>query len=212
MEVGMLRSIVCALGTSLFLVACGGAQKEAKTADEGNPWADYKGTYATTANPKPSDTSEAKKDAKNEKKAKADKGEPKVEKTEKAVATGTDEKKPASKGTINGESVSSIGVDTLATVSKSTLKAKGATTSFVLGKSHEQLKVSLKSGVTVEIIRPAAYPDPDGTISIPQPKERNGQLSKGETSWYDADADVIVVVNAAKKPAAQKALNQLLKN
>jgi hypothetical protein len=205
-----LRSVICAIGSSLILVACGGAQKEAKTADEGNPWADYKGTYATTANPKPSDTSEAKKD-KTEKKAKADKADKPAEKaTEKAVA-GTDEKKPASKGTIKGESVSSIGVDTLADFSKSALKAKGATTAFTLGSHHEQLKVQLKGGVTVEIIRPAAYPDPDGQ-AVTTPKERSGQLAKGETSWYDADADVIVVVNAAKKPAAQKVLGQLLKN
>lgn len=206
-----LRSFICALGCSLVFVACGGAQKEAKTAeDTSNPWADYKGTYATTANPKPSDTSEPKKD-KGEKKAKAEKADKPAEKaTEKAVA-GEPEKKPASKGTIKGESVSSIGVDTLADFSKSTLKAKGATTAFTLGSHYEQLKVSLKGGMTVEIIRPAAYPDADGQ-AVTAPKERNGQLAKGETSWYDADADVIVIVNAAKKPAAQKVLGQLLKN
>src|SRR5881394_2751177 len=107
-----LRSIICALGSTLVLVACGGAQKEAKTT-ESDPWADYKGTYATTANPKPAAEASEKKEAKTDKKAKAEKGADKAEKTEKAVA-GDDAKKPASKGTIKGESISSIGVDTLA--------------------------------------------------------------------------------------------------
>ncbi len=203
-----LRSFIV-LGGSLVLFACGGSQKEAKTAaDDSNVWADYKGTYATTATPKGDSKPEAKKAAKSEDKAKAEK--PAEDKTEKAVASGGDTTaKKASSGTVNGESISSIGVDTLADASKKQFKAKNATTKFTLGSKYEQLQVALKGGVIVEIIRPAAYPDADGA-AVTAPKDRSGALAKGEVAWYDSDADVVMVVKAGKKAGSQKLLGQLL--
>jgi len=64
--------------------------------------------------------------------------------------------------------------------------------------------------VAVQVIRPAANPAPDGP-SIASPKARNGGVSKLESGYYDADADVVVVVTAAGKPAAQKVLGTIVK-
>jgi hypothetical protein len=49
-----IHSITFAILSSLVLVACGGSAKNLGDAKDpgGDPWKDYKGTYATTANPK----------------------------------------------------------------------------------------------------------------------------------------------------------------
>jgi hypothetical protein len=62
----------------------------------------------------------------------------------------------------------------------------------------------------VQVTRPAEHPVNDGP-TISSPKAHNGELSKAESGWYDEDADVLVVVTAAKKAGSQKALGTLLK-
>jgi hypothetical protein len=60
----VVRSIVVTLlASSLF--ACGGASQTEAKGPETNPWADYKGTYATAgeAHAKPAKTEVAKSDA-----------------------------------------------------------------------------------------------------------------------------------------------------
>jgi outer membrane biosynthesis protein TonB len=57
-------TLVSALAVSC-LVACGGTAKEAK-GPEANPWADYKGTYATSAAPREPKTEAAKSEAPKE--------------------------------------------------------------------------------------------------------------------------------------------------
>lgn len=63
---GVRSIIVTLLASSLF--ACGGASQTDAKGPEGNPWADYKGTYATAAEPraKPAKTEVAQADVPTE--------------------------------------------------------------------------------------------------------------------------------------------------
>jgi hypothetical protein len=68
----VVRSIVVTLfASSLF--ACGGASQTEAKGPETNPWADYKGTYATAgeAHAKPASTEQAKSEAPSEAPAEA---------------------------------------------------------------------------------------------------------------------------------------------
>jgi len=190
------RPVLVMLLSSLALFACGGTKEEAQSA--ANPWADFKGTYSTPASPehKAEKAEAAKKDTKA-----------KDEATEEAQAAAP---KKASKGTVKGESVSSISVDSLTDASKTALKAKFVSNSVVTGPQYELVQVQLK-GATVQIIRPAEKPSPNGP-AIASPKAKNGELSKTDAGWYDEEADVLVLVNAPKKAAAQKALGSIVKH
>jgi hypothetical protein len=189
--------------SSLSLVACAGAKGPEAQGPETNPWADYKGTYAGTAEPRAAKTAEPKSDsAKADGKAKT--AEAKPEKTEEATPA-----KKTSKGTIHGESVSSIDLDVLADASKTALKSKIVNRKYLVGSRYEQIQVTL-NGMSVQVTRPAEHPVNDGP-SVSSPKARQGELSKTESGWYDEEADVLVVVTAAKKAGSQKALGALLK-
>jgi len=215
------RSILVAMTLSLGLAAtaCGGAH--AKTAaDEtqsADPWKDYKGTFASpgaaspsTASASPAEKRTAKADAKD-----ASAKESKSGSSSHAEPLTPSEDPPpslmnarkASRGTIRGESVSLIGVEALADASKGALKTKVVSSKITVGAQYEQLQVLLK-GASVQIVRPATAPDARGP-EISSPKARS-ILAKSESGWYDPDADVVVVVSAAKKPAAQKALGHIL--
>jgi len=198
-----IRSNVVALLSSLVLFACGGAASQDAKGPEGDPWADYKGTFATKGEPR-TKSSEKSESAKSEAKAKADTNDDKVEEASAAPVA-----KKASKGMIRGESISSIGADALADASKSASKSKVVSSKVVVGSQYEQVNVQLK-GVAVQITRPAANPDPNGP-SVSSPKARNNELSKTESGWYDEDADVLVVVGAGKKAGSQKMLGTILK-
>jgi len=63
----------------------------------------------------------------------------------------------------------------------------------------------------VQIVRAAASPAASGP-SVAAPKLRSMQLEKGESAWYDDDADVVIVVSAAKKAQAQKLLGSFVKH
>ena len=90
------------------------------------------------------------------------------------------------------------------------MKSKVVSTKYLVGPKYEEMQVQLK-GATVQVIRPSANPASDGP-AISSPKARNSEISKTESGWYDEEADVLVVVTAAKKPAAQKALGTILKH
>ena len=187
-----LRAGVFVLIASMGLLACGGGRAvEGGDAKGPDPWSDYKGTYA------------------GPQEARAPKGATKTAKAEEPAAEAAPAKKSASRATIKGESVSSIGVDALADASKGTFKSKVVASNVTVGSQYEQVEVQLK-GAKVQIIRPATSPDPKGP-SVSAPKARNGELGSAESGFYDEDADVLVVVNAGKKPAAQKALGSILK-
>lgn len=188
---------IAALLSSLVVVACGGAAKKDAKAPEGDPWAGYTGKYAEPASGK-SETAKAEKP-----KAEAKVADKAPEKTEEP---GTHK----SAATIHGESLSSIDLDTLGDATKTATKGKVVSTKYLVGPKYEQLQIQMK-GMAVQVIRPAANPAPDGP-SIASPKARNGGVSKLESGYYDADADVVVVVTATGKPAAQKVLGTIVKH
>ena len=191
----MRVSTFAALLSSLVMVACGGAaQKDAK-GPEADPWAGYTGKYAEPGTAKPK---EAKADAK-----------PKAEKAEVAKTEDAAPAKKASAATIHGESVSSVGLDTFADASKTATKSKVVSTKYLVGPKYEQLQIQMK-GVAVQVIRPAANPAPDGP-TMSSPKARSGEVTKTESGYYDADADVVVVVTAGGKAGAQRVLGTILK-
>ena len=177
--------------TSLGLAACGASNQETKSG--GDPWSDFKGTYSAPA-PKDDDGEPTAKQAN------ANQGD-----AEDAAG-----KKVASKATVNGESLSSVDVDVLTDVSKSALKAKFVSNSVMTGPQYELVQVQLK-GATVQVIRPAEKPSPNGP-AIASPKAKSAELTKNDASWYDEEADVLVFVSAPKKAAAQKALGAIVKH
>ena len=194
------RPVLVLVLSSLGLFACGGTKEEAQSA--ANPWADFKGTYSAPASAEQKAERDNAASSKKDSKAKS---EPKEETKEEAPA-----KKAASKGTVKGESVSSISVDALTDASKAALKTKFVSNSVVTGPQYEMVQVQLK-GATVQIIRPAEKPSPNGP-AVASPKAKNGELSKNDAGWYDEEADVLVLVNAPKKAAAQKALGSIVKH
>jgi hypothetical protein len=211
--------VVLALASLGLIVGCAGVNEESKK--ERDPWSDFKGTYSTPGAPR---EKEAKADAPAKKDAKAKADQPKEETPAAAAEDGSEglppapinnaakepEKKKASKGAIKGESVSSISVDALTDASKSSMpKAKFVSNGVVTGDKYEMVSVQLK-GASIQIIRPAEKPAPTGP-AIASPKAKSGELAKSDASYYDADADVLVVVSAGKKAAAQKTLNSLVK-
>lgn len=204
------RSLVVALAlfASLGAVACGGSNAASGESAK-DPWSDFSGKYSTPGEPRAEKSETAKADKaegkKSDAKAKAaDKSEPTEE------ATPPSAKKAASKGNVKGESISSVSVDTLTDVSKATLKNKFVSNSVVTGAQYELVQVQLK-GATVQITRPAATPQPNGP-SVAAPSAKKGEVSKNDASWYDEEADVLVVVSAGKKAAAQKALAAIVKH
>ncbi len=193
----MRNHLAVVLFSSLGLFACAGSTPEAK--NEADPWKDFKGTYSATS----ADGAE-----------RADKGEP-TKKSSKAKSAQAEkpkaEEKKASRGTVNGESLSSISVESLTDASKSALKGKLVSNSVVTGKQYELVQVQLK-GATVQIFRPATSPSPNGP-SVASPRSKSEELAKNDAGWYDDEADVFVSVNAGgKKAAAQKALASLVKH
>ena len=63
---------------------------------------------------------------------------------------------------------------------------------------------------SVQIVRPAVSPDQAGP-KLRSPKVRNDSLSSTESGWYDADADVLVLVQSTKAAKSKKALGAILK-
>jgi len=210
----MRIDFVCAFSLVLGLVACGGAAQNTKGADD-NVWSGYKGTYAGAKDPGRTSPAPPPTKAAEAKKAKAETEEAAEEATDDTTAADPAAPSPAasstkkSKATIGGESVSSIGEDALASLTTKNLKSEMLSSSIMVGAKYERIQVQLK-GATVSIIRPAASPNANGP-AVAEPKARKADLAKTEAAHYDADADVLVVVNAPKKGAAQKALGSIVK-
>jgi hypothetical protein len=210
---GLVRLFIVSL--LLLLVGCGHAKskKQAASSEPDYDWSGYKGGAADApakGDAKPSKSDEPKRDAKSDAKPDARAAEPKPDAKTAEPKTDAPAGKKTSKGKIHGESVSSVSADTVANTSKTALKAKVVSTNTVIGPEYEQLQVVL-SGCTVQIIRPATTPDQAGP-KIRSPKTRNDGLSSTDSGWYDADADVLVLVQASKKALSAKALKSILKH
>lgn len=185
---------------SLFtLAACGGASQS--TTEAADPWSGFTGKYSTadargTSSSAHAEAAPAKKDA--------TKG--KTETKELAPEEAAPAKK-ASKAKIGGESISTIADNTLADASKGALKTKVLSSTIQTGAQYEQVKVQLKGAVVV-IIRPVGADT--GNANVAAPKTRSSSLAKSEAGYYDEEADVLVLVDAGKKAAAEKALGAIL--
>ena len=212
-----MRNLALALVASLGLFACGGAamssSEEAKSANDTNVWADFKGTYS-----QPSDAPRAKNDLAPAKKEAAPKAEEPTAAKAKQAPVETEEEKPLftapkkdpSKGTVKGESVSSVSVDQLSTAVAAAAKGKVVSSGTVTGARYEVITVETKKA-TIKIIRPAATPNAKGP-EVAAPTNKLGDIAKNESAWFDDQGDVIVVVSAAKKATAAKVLNAVVKH
>lgn len=209
---GMRFSLALTLAASLGLFACGGSHEDAKTAaDVSADWSTFSGKYSETASPR-----EAKHAAKGDsgdvaKKESGSKAkEAPVEKTEEApIAAAPAAPTPkTSKGTVKGESLSSIGVDVLTEAATSTTKSKLVSSGIVTGAKYETVTVETKKA-TIKVTRPASSPNATGP-EVASPKTKAADAGKTTASWYDADADVLITVTAPKKAAAQKTLSTLV--
>jgi len=193
---------VVVVASMFALVACGGSSGGG--AKEPDPWADFKGTYGGTAEPRTNGSNatsarEARRDAKDAK------NKPEAKDAEETAAAAPAKK--TSKATIKGQSISTIDDGALGEASKGPLKTKVVGSTIATGAQYERVKVQLK-GAAVVIIRPST--SPDGNASVDAPKARNGSLGKSEASYYDEDADVLVIVDAGKKSASERVLGSLV--
>ncbi len=205
----MRSHLVVVLLSSLGLFACGDANQKAK--NEANPWGNFTGKYSEPKAPR--GKAESAEVSKKEAEPKADE-EPKAEEEPAAPAAAAapapaSSSKKASQATVKGESISSISVEALTEASTSALKSSLVSNGVLTGPQYELVQVELKTGM-VQIIRPASKPAPNG-LPIPSPKAKNAELETNDAGWLDEEADVLVIVNAGKKAAAQKALGEIVK-
>jgi len=198
----MRSHLVVVLLSSLGLFACGGANQKAK--NEANPWGSFTGKYSEPA------AAHAKADSAEASTADASKKEagPKTDEEAAPAAVAAPAPKKTSQATVKGESISSISVEGLTEASTSVLNSSLVSNGILSGPKYELVQVELKT-MTVQIIRPAEKPAPNG-LPIPSPKAKNAELEPNDAGWYDEEADVLVIVNAAKKAAAQKALDAMV--
>lgn len=190
--------------SSLGLIACAGLSANTPEKD---PWAGYEGTHATvgrTSLTSASMPAPASASAPAQLEAPVD-AVPVAMPTTKAKTAAA-----ISKATIRDESISSIDVDTLGEVTSGSLGGKVVSSEVVVGAKYELVEVQLK-GATVQIIRAATKPDTSGP-DLSAPKARHLELSKTEAAWYDADADVLVIVNSSKKTTSRKLLAVILEH
>jgi hypothetical protein len=223
----MRYTLALALAASLGLFACGGTTEEAKSANDENVWKGYTGEYSASsseyakptfakaaASPMKRDGASADEAVAEEKPApkqaaKAAKQAPAEEEEEKPLFVPA--KKPASKGTVKGESLSSVSVDQLGASAMSATKSKSVLSSgTITGARYEVITVETKKG-TIKITRPAATPNPKGPEVTP-PSNKLGDIAKNESAWFDEEGDVIVVVSAPKKKDAAALLNKVVKH
>ena len=193
----MRNHLVVVLLSSVGLFACGAASQNAKP--EKNPWGNFTGKYSKPAPREKAESAEASK----EEAAAKDEAE------EAATAEGATAPKKPSRATVKGESVSSISVESLMDASAAALQSPFVSSGVITGPEYEIVQVELKAA-TVQIIRPAEKPAPNAR-PIPSPKAKNAELRPNDAGWYDEEADVLVIVNAPKKAAAQKALGAIVK-
>jgi hypothetical protein len=228
----MRSTLALALAASLGLFACAGTNEEAKSAaDDENVWKGYTGDYAASSAEfaKPtfskSAASPMKREPKGEEVAAPEKkeaapAEKPAAKAKEAPAPAVDEpvgggfvaaKKPTSKGTVKGESISTLSEAQLTAGALAATKSKSALSSGTMtGKQYEVITVETKKG-TIKITRPAATPNPNGP-AVTSPSNKLGDIAKNESAWFDEEGDCIVVVSSPKKASSAKLLNSIVKH
>lgn len=181
---------------ALLLAGCASRTKTvaAPAAEPDYDWKNFKGGDTASA---------AAAESKSDKADKADK----IDKTEKASVDDASSKKVSTKK-IGGHSVSDVSADDLASTSKSVTKRNVVSMNTIVGAEYEQINVVLEK-MTIQIIRPAASPDKTGP-KVRSPKTRSDDAADTDATLYDANADVLVLVQADKKAISKKALAALV--
>lgn len=204
----MRNSLALVVVASLGLFACAGSHQEAKDADDQAVWADFKGTYSQPAEPRAT-KAVAKKEAAPEAAPVKAKEAPAPAAEEPLAAAPVAPAKKSSKGTVKGESLTTITVDQLTDASTTLTKQKLVSNGVISGANYEVVTVQTKKA-TIKITRPST------STTGPQltdPKSKIQNLDKTDAYWYDDDADTLIVVTGtAKKSTATKTLNALLKH
>jgi hypothetical protein len=200
----MRQVAIVVLLSSLGVIGCAGTTEEAKapTAE----WSTFTGKYSGPL-------TKVAENNKAEPAEVAEEAAPPPAASLKAKTAASDEaaakKASASKATVKGESLSTVTVETLTDATKGAVKQKFVSNGVVTGPEYEVVSVEMKTA-KVQVIRPASSPTPNGP-SIASPKAKQGSLSKTDAGYYDEEADVLVVVTAAKKGTAQKVLGSIVK-
>ena len=202
----VVASTVASIVASVSLVACAGPNS---SGPERDPWAGYQGTYAGSARASVAPSLASESAASSEVVEPADADEPRAKPGSRSKAKVGVRAPASSKATIKEESISSIGVEALGNATAGLLGASVVSKDLVIGSRYELVEVQLK-GATVQILRAATTPDADGP-ELDAPKARHNALSPTEEAWYDADGDVLVVVNSANKATSQKVLTTIVK-
>lgn len=179
--------------------------KEAPTADTSKPAADKSDSSSADSKPAKSSKPDTVAAAPESSPSSASSDDPKPGKPD--VSSSGAHK--ASKAKIKGESVSSVSADLVAGASKKALKSKVVSTNVITGPDYEMVQIVLKDA-SVQIVRPASTPDSSGP-KLRSPKVRNDSLTSTDSAFYDADADVLVLVQSNKAAKSKKALGALLK-
>jgi len=214
-----------AISATFLVVGCGKPPKPAVTVEPDYDWSSFNG-----GNESPGGSSKsAKSDTSSSDSSSSSTPAPsKPAKSDNVAAApapssdgSADDPKPAkpdvsssgshrpSKAKIKGESVSSVGADAVAGASKKALKSKVVSSNVITGPDYEMVQIVLKDA-SVQIVRPATTPDSSGP-KLRSPKVRNDSLSSTESGYYDADADVLVLVQSAKAAKSKKALAAIVK-
>ena len=213
----LLQKLV-ALSALFLAVGCAKAAKPAAAPEPDYDWSTYNGgKEAPVADTKASGAD--KSDSADSKPAKS--GKPAAVAAAPEGSASADDPKPgkpdvaasgshkASKAKIKGESVSSVSADAVAGASKKALKSKVVSSNVITGPDYEMVQIVLKDA-SVQIVRPATTPDSSGP-KLRSPKLRNDSLTSTDSAYYDADADVLVLVQSSKAAKSKKALVALLK-
>jgi hypothetical protein len=199
---------------AVLTAGCGHHAKAKVEAPDSYDWSDYEGTYAN--GPGDAAKSDASANAGDDaghdaaRTARTARSEAPAKSAADEPAEAPPVKKKLSRGTIQGESVSSITADAISGASKSVLRAKVLSSNVIVGPEYEQVQVVLK-GAAVQIVRPAGNPDASGP-KLRSPKARSSSVAKTDSSWFDKDADVLVLVRASKRSTSKKLLAALLKH
>ncbi len=209
---------VSALFACLGGLGCAKAAKPAAAPEPDYDWSTYNGGKEAPVADKSSATDKSDSSSGDAKPSKASKpdsvaadgagsgDDPKPGKPDLS-SSGTPHK--ASKAKIKGESVSSVSADAVAGASKKALKSKVVSSNVITGPDYEMVQIVLKDA-SVQIVRPATTPDSSGP-KLRSPKLRNDSLTSTDSAYYDADADVLVLVQSNKATKSKKALGALLK-
>lgn len=187
---------------ALALAGCATRAKPAAApAEPDYDWSTFKG--GKVEEPAASSSSSSKASSKETKKDASDESAKPAASDE---ASSGDAKKMSSTK-ISGHSLSEVDADSVANAARA-LRLSLVSSNTIVGPEYEQLNIVFNN-LSVQIVRPASSPDKSGP-KVRSPKARNDDMAKTDAGFYDASADVLVLVQAPKKATSKKTLAVLL--